>query len=319
MNGEPVREAAPVPKVKEVPTIKEYAVTFLENYAAAHKPSARLAKKQILKRHLVPFFAEQRLDEICQEDVDRLVAHLLRSKLSRKTVNNITAVLSSLLRYAARNKVIGPFDLTFMIKAQDTEMVAVAAAEVDKLVAAAADPRYRAAILFAADAGLRVGEIRALRWSDVNELAREVTVARSLDRSHELTETKGWAVRVIPLSDRLWEALRALDRAKRHVFARRDSDLAMRYDGAREGLLAVYKRAGVTAPAKPWHSLRHSFCTELARAGVPVNVIKELAGHQSLETTLRYMHTDRAAKRAAINALRGRGSHVAAASSKSDK
>jgi integrase len=36
-----------------------------------------------------------------------------------------------------------------------------------------------------------------------------------------------------------------------------------------------------------------------------VNVIQELAGHKSIETTLRYMHTDRAAKRGAIDALRG--------------
>jgi integrase len=43
----------------------------------------------------------------------------------------------------------------------------------------------------------------------------------------------------------------------------------------------------------------------LAKAGVPVNVIKELAGHKSIETTLRYMHTDRDAKRGAIDALTG--------------
>lgn len=42
----------------------------------------------------------------------------------------------------------------------------------------------------------------------------------------------------------------------------------------------------------------------VGEGGVPVNVIKELAGHKSIETTLRYMHTDRAAKRGAIGALR---------------
>ncbi|MCW5807216.1 MAG: tyrosine-type recombinase/integrase [Deltaproteobacteria bacterium] len=55
----------------------------------------------------------------------------------------------------------------------------------------------------------------------------------------------------------------------------------------------------------PWHSLRHAFCSELARAGVPVHVIQKLAGHKSIETTLRYMHVDRDDKRAAIDVLRG--------------
>src|SRR5690606_5657445 len=113
------------------------------------------------------------------------------AKLSRKTVNNVTAVLSSLLRYAVKNKVIAPIDLSFTIKTQEPEVVAVSAADVCKLVDAA-DAKYRAAILLAADAGLRVGEIRALLWSDVNELAREITVSRSLDRTNALSETKGW-------------------------------------------------------------------------------------------------------------------------------
>lgn len=90
------------------------------------------------------------------------------------------------------------------------------------------------------------------------------------------------------------------------MFARVDgADHALRYDGVRESLQAIYTKAGVKAPPKPWHALRHTFCTELARAGVPVNVIKELAGHEEISTTLRYMHSDREQKRDAIDAMRG--------------
>jgi integrase len=205
--------------------------------------------------------------------------------------------------------VIGPVDLSFMIKAQDTELVAVAPADVDKLAAAASDPRYRAAIFLAADAGLRVGEIRALRWCEVNELGRELAISQSYDRNNELTETKGWERRVVPISDRLWSALKVLDRAGPLVVSRLDGE-PLGYDVTRETVREIYLRAGVAYPPKPWHSLRHSFGTGLANAGVPVHVIKTLMGHKSIETTLRYMHTDRAAKRDAIDALRG--SHVAA-------
>ena len=85
--------------------------------------------------------------------------------------------------------------------------------------------------------------------------------------------------------------------------AERAEDAPLRYDGARDAILLIYNRAEVKPPPRPWHSLRHMFCTELAKAGVPVNVIKERAGHKSIETTLRYMHTDREAKRGAIDAL----------------
>jgi len=285
------------------PTLEDSSVTFLDNYAASHKPSTQLAKRQILRRHLVPHLGHLPIDQIRQVHVDKLVADLLRGGLSRKTINNITSVLSALLRYAVKNKVIESCDLTFNIKAQSVEVVAVPAESVTRLVEACTDPRYRAAFLLAADAGLRVGEIRALRWPDVNMIGREITVSRSLDRNNALTETKGYDTRVIPISDRLWAALRQLDDSRRHVLYSRSGDAPLRYDGVRERILDAYKAAKVTPPPRPWHSLRHTFCTELARAGVPVNVIKELAGHKSIETTLRYMHTDRAAKRGAIDAL----------------
>ncbi len=49
--------------------------------------------------------------------------------------------------------------------------------------------------------------------------------------------------------------------------------------------------------------LRHTFCSRLAARNVPMLTIKELAGHQSLETTQRYMHLSQAAPREGIRAL----------------
>jgi site-specific recombinase XerD len=67
-----------------------------------------------------------------------------------------------------------------------------------------------------------------------------------------------------------------------------------------EALVLLYDRAKVERPAKPWHSLRHTFGTELARSGTPIHVIKKLMGHRSIETTLRYMHHDENDQRTAL-------------------
>ena len=53
------------------------------------------------------------------------------------------------------------------------------------------------------------------------------------------------------------------------------------------------------------HILRHTFCSRLAMAGAPAKAIQELAGHQHLSTTQRYMHLSPAAKSAAIRMLEG--------------
>lgn len=288
---------------KEVPTIREYSETFLSGYAAGDKPSEVVSKKQILNAYILKWFGEVALDQVLQSDVDAFRADLLPGR-ERKTVNNIVSVLSSLLRYAAKNGLRPAVDLEFCIDGDDTELVAVSAADVDALVVAA-EWRYKAAILLAADAGLRVGEIRGLEWGDVNELRRTIVVARSIDPRNNVGAPKNRKRRTVPMSERLRMALRRVERAGKAVVARSDGKGGLGYYALREGLLAVYERAGVTPPPKPWHCLRHTFCTEMARAGVPVHVIKELAGHASIQTTLRYMHTSEADRVAAIAALAG--------------
>ena len=66
---------------------------------------------------------------------------------------------------------------------------------------------------------------------------------------------------------------------------------------------AGLKRGGV-------HTLRHTFCSHLAMKGAPARAIQELAGHQGLSTTQRYMHLSPATLDAAIRLLDGDGSFV---------
>jgi len=66
----------------------------------------------------------------------------------------------------------------------------------------------------------------------------------------------------------------------------------------------LMRRVGRNAKVKPGvHILRHSFCSHLAMRGAPARAIQELAGHQDLSTTQRYMHLSPAALDAAIRLL----------------
>lgn len=314
-------QATPAIPEEEVPTIEEYNEPFLAGYAAEDKPSELASKRRILAAYINPRFGERRLDDIPQEDIDRMRGALLSGKAarfadgwvpasrsgkprSRKTVNNILAVLSSLLQYAATNKRRPPVELSFVIDEDEAELVALEPGQVDALVAASADPRYRAAILLGADAGLRIGEIRGLEWDCVDELRRRIVVAKSIDPANNVGATKNRKRRRVKTTPRLWEALRLLPRGSRAVVPGPKGQ-ALGYYALREGLLAIYARADVTPPPKPWHCLRHTFCTELAKAGVPVHVIMRLAGHESIETTLKYVHATERDLDAAVEVLAG--------------
>src|SRR5213594_3736950 len=83
---------------KEVPTLQEFAPRFLDGHARANrqKPSGIASKIAILRLYLIPTFGRRRLDGIRSEDVQRLKAQL--EVKSPKTVNNVLAVLSILLK-----------------------------------------------------------------------------------------------------------------------------------------------------------------------------------------------------------------------------
>lgn len=314
LRKEPV--TTPTEEREKAQTIAEYSETFLRDYRPGSKPSAKLARKQIVSGYILKSeVGKVPLDEFGQKHIDLFVASLLKPRRSRKnvviaprsrkTVNNICAVLSSLVKYAGVLDAAALKKLRFEIDYQAPKMEPVAPGDVAAMLEAAGDARYRVAILLAADAGLRIGEIRALSWTDINEVQREISISLSVDRSGNVGPTKGWEEREVPVTDRLWAELELLDRSCAWVLPRLKGETSepLGYETTRQAILEIYGKAGVSTPAKPWHGLRHTFGTELASAGIPVHDIMRLMGHKNIETTLGYMNTNRDAKRRAIAAL----------------
>lgn len=305
--------SAPEPK-KEVPRIREYAKTFLEEYAAEHKPSEQRSKKQILDAHLLPVFGELRLDGVTVGHVKRFAAAERKRGCAVKTVNNRLAVLSSLVRYAVANKVLVDPGIAFQIAGEvmGKKPPAVPMADVERLIAAATDARHRLVILLGAEAGLRAGEMRGLQWGDVANDA--ITIRRALDvESDAAVAPKHDKVRTVLLSPRLAAELDALPRRGLWIVSRLDGGL-LTQAGLYDAVIELYRRAGVTKPPKPIHCLRHTFGTEAAAANVPLPVLQVLMGHADIKTTLRDVDVNEQQKRDAIAQAFGgnRGSHVAA-------
>jgi site-specific recombinase XerD len=72
-------------------------------------------------------------------------------------------------------------------------------------------------------------------------------------------------------------------------------------------LAAAQRRAQLAQATGALHILRHTFCSHLAMRGAPAKAIQELAGHEDLATTLRYMHLSPVARESAIALLNRRG------------
>ena len=106
-------------------------------------------------------------------------------------------------------------------------------------------------------------------------------------------------MRYVPLTKRLTDALRA-----RHLRGPRVLSTADGQPLSQKAVEVKLRRAARRAKVKAGiHILRHTFCSHLAMRGAPARAIQELAGHQDLSTTQRYMHLSPAAVENAIRLL----------------
>lgn len=154
--------------------------------------------------------------------------------------------------------------------------------EVSRLLSAAPNLRARAALEIAYAAGLRLGEVLNLKLSDIDSGQMIVRVEQG----------KGKKDRNVMLSPVLLETLRAYWRESRPrvwLFPGEGGKRPLNATILQRGFGEAKLKAGITKPVS-FHSLRHSFATQLLETGVNVRTIQVLLGHRSLGTTQRYVH-----------------------------
>jgi integrase len=143
-------------------------------------------------------------------------------------------------------------------------------------------------VCLAGEAGLRVGEVKALRWrEDVDMVALTITV-RQQTCNGETTTPQGRTRRTVPMTSALHEALKRMSTV-RDGFVVRNADGSQKTDGEANWWLArICRRAGL--PVRYWHTLRHCFGTHAALFGVNPWRLQTWMGHKRIEETMLYVH-----------------------------
>lgn len=293
-------------KPVEVPTFRAFWPRYMgECRARRRKPSTLVQKELIFKHDLEPVVGNLPIDKITDRHYSKVLE--INAKKKPKTVNNILVNFNQPLKLAVRWGVIPKMPCTIeLLKVEETEVAYYEPEVYEKIleVAKSIDVRIELLVLLGGEAGLRCGEIIALEQGDVDFTRNYIHVQRSEWEGH-LTTPKSGRSRKVDMTERLQVALKR----NRHL---RGDRVLWRDDGyskVTQVLLAkwmtrVQKLAGVEVTGGI-HILRHTFCSRLAMAGAPALAIKELAGHQSLATTQRYMHLSPKAKENAVKLLEG--------------
>jgi integrase len=251
--------------------------------------------RNVVRNTLLPEFGDASLESITTEWVDGYRARLVaEARLSDRTINKLLVLLHGIFKRAQRvwslpGNPVAAVERQPVRRSGDFDVLSPG--EVAALERAAESEQDAALFVVAAFTGLRMGELLALRWGDVDFSKRLVHVRRSYTHG-ALGPTKSGRVRSVPLID---EVVRVLDGlSRREHFTSADDLLFVNTVGnalddskLRRRFYRALERAGLRRIR--FHDLRHSFGT-LAVQVFPLSDVRAYMGHADIQTTMVYVH-----------------------------
>lgn len=316
-------------------TLSEWLEVWLTSYAYIKvRPSTYASYQAYIERHVSPIIGGLQLQKLTTNQLqvffnEKRVNGRIDGKggLSPKTIRNIYNMLHEALQQAVINKIVSVnvSEGVVLPSKDEKEIIVFKPEEQRAIIEAAQKDRLGFAIELDFFTGLRVGELCALKWSDIDLAAKEFRVRRTLQRVQKKTsdiKSKGKRTqivegatktkkgnRVIPLTDTMLQKL--LVHKARQLFEKRRlgkgySDngyvFANEFGGAIEPsyLRDVYDRIlkNANAPHYTFHTIRHTFATRAIENDMPVKVVSEILGHSSVQLTMDlYCHPSISAKR----------------------
>lgn len=287
---------SPTKKDEKISNFQDFSKKWLDVYVKTNnKKSEAVNKESILRVHLVPFFGKKLLSEINGLDVESFKAKEIKAGLSNKSINNFLIVLSRCLKVAVEWGVIKDAPKIKLLKVQAQKFDHLSEDECKRLLSSC-DDFLRDMVVVALKTGLRFGELVALELKDVDIVNRQLTVKQSLYRG-VIGSTKTNRIRFIPLLDDVSDILQLRANKNGHIFTRDDGKY-LSHAMCINWLRQACQKAGLRRIG--WHTLRHTFASQLAQRGISVIIIQSLLGHSDIKTTMRYSHLTTSVTRDAV-------------------
>lgn len=269
-----------------------------------------------LVRHLLPALGNYALSQLTPKIIYDFVKRLEGSGLAFNTVKGVYRLLASAMRFAFEEGVIpkNPCRKIHVRPDEGMEARVLSRLEQEK-VRALADRQDDLPTLMSLYTGMRLGEICALKWTDIDWGNQTIAVRRTVQRVARMTGTDQKTMlmigspksnrshRVLPVPEFILEKLKeimASGKASEYVFGK--SGKAAEPRTMQRRFKRMTRKLGIEGAH--FHTLRHSFATRLLELGVDLKTVSTLLGHGSIKTTLDfYVHSLIEQQRSAMKLL----------------
>ena len=290
---------------KRMVTFKTIAEDFLIFKKRQIKQSTYYNYTYKIQKYLLPAFENLSLEEILEYDFNRFSELLLETtQISNKFLKDILLVLKSILKFAEKKyDVKMKLDLINLPRVRTHSLKVFSESDKRKIKAYCMNSENTKdiGIALCLYTGMRIGEICALKWEDIDLNKRIIYVRHTLQRIYiDKKNTKiiidapksEKSIRNIPMSNMIYTKLKSMREnfSKDDFFLTGDSKSFMEPRGYQSTFKKMLKECKIAE--RNFHCLRHTFATDCISVGMDVKSLSEILGHSDVSITLnRYVHS----------------------------
>lgn len=297
--------------------ISEIISLWKEDKKQYVKKSSFSAYMLLIENHLLPSFGE--MTTIEEADIQSFVFEKLEEGLSQKTIKDILIVLKMVLKFGAKNKLFEyqQFEIQYPTEREKYKIEVLSKTHQKKIMNYIKEhfTFKNLGIYICLSTGIRIGEICALTWEDIDTESGVINIRKTIQRIYIIEDDKRHtelildspktknSIREIPMSKELVRMLKPIKRIVNNSFFVLTNDSKptepRTYRNYYKNLMNE-----LDIPELKFHGLRHSFATRCIESNCDYKTVSVLLGHSNISTTLNlYVHPNMEQKKKCIDQM----------------
>lgn len=296
-------------------TLKECLFSYVQVKKTYLKESTYVRYSNLINNHLDDNIGNITIENLTNKQMQDYCDLLLQNKVSIIVVREMILLIKLALKRDAKINAYQPLfidlDLPIITKKKKISILSRNDQKTIMNYILTGDKQKYCGILLSLMTGLRIGELCALKWCDIDLKKRIIIVDKTLQRICKKGEKSKIAITVpktnnsnreIPISNALYDFLIEIKPTKRDIYFLTNNILPTEPRNYRKIYLTLLKKLKIGKTS--FHALRHTFATRLIENKVDIKTVSELLGHFSVNITIAiYVHSEFNTKRKAVKTL----------------